>query len=210
MNHPGRTTQVSAIMLAAALWLLTGEHDPNTGAQVASGLPGGRGSSRSEISGTTINVALGGRISSETARAGDAWHGTVTENVTTLDGRLIPAGTQVEGVVSGAIPARRDSRAFLELGVRSIRVGGRREPIAAAAEPVFAGSPHARDLGAVAVAGATLGGAGATESDGRAAAFGGPTGGAAVAARAGAPGDQVVLSEGTVMSFAVGPTVAMR
>ncbi len=217
MHHPGRNTLASvvtlAVTLAAGTWLLSGCNETSAVAKDANASAGKYRSASSHTlqSGTRINVTLGSSISSETANVGSAWHGTVTENVSTQNGGMIPAGSQVDGVVAGVLAARRGSRAMLELGVRSIRVDGRDESIAARSEPVIAGSPRARNLGAVAggaAAGALIG---KVVGDGKNAAVGGLIGGAAAAGVvAGSKGYQVVLPDGAVMSFTVDQTVALR
>jgi hypothetical protein len=212
MNDHRRNTLAAGLALVAALWLLSSCNQTTLDAQAANS-PGGRysTSSHSVLSGTTIPVALSGNISSETANAGDAWHGNVTENVTAERGATIPAGSRVDGVVVGVTPAKRGSRAMLELGVRGIEVNGHRESIPASAEQVIAGSTRARNLGAIAggaAAGALIG---KVVGDGKNAAVGGLLGGAAAAGVvAGSKGYQVVLTDGTVMSFTVSRTVAMR
>jgi hypothetical protein len=146
-------------------------------------------------------VALGSNISSETARVGDVWHGTVTENVMARNESVIPPGSDVDGVVTGVTPARHGSPAILELGVRSIRTNGRDEPIAATSEPVVAGSARARNLGAISgrlasAAPIVL----AAGGDGIAAGH--------VVARPGS--HPVVLTDGIVMAFTVSRTAAVR
>jgi hypothetical protein len=211
MAHRTRIALGSATLLAASLWLLSSCNETSTAGQLAGGTPGSSTLSHSIVSGTTINVALGGKISSETAVAGDAWYGTVSEDVMTQNGGVIPAGSQVDGVVTGALAARRGSRAMLELGVQRIRVNGHDESITASSEPVIAGSTRARNLGAIAggaAAGALIGKA---VGDGKNATVGGIIGGAAAAGVvAGSKGYQVVLTNGTVMTFTVTQTVAMR
>lgn len=214
MNHHSRNTIASVAILAAALWLLSSCNETSTTAQAANNTSTKYtppASSNAVLSGTRINVSLGSNISSETASVGDAWHGTVTENVSTEHGGSIPAGSDVDGVVTGALSAKRGSRAMLELGVRSIRVNGHAEAIAASSEAVIAGSPRARNLGAIAggaAAGALIG---KVVGDGKNAAVGGIIGGATAAGVvAGSKGYQVVLSDGTVMGFTVNQTVAMR
>jgi len=66
------------------------------------------------------------KISSETALTGDHWRGSVTSAVHVDGKEVIPAGSEVEGVVVAAEEARRGSRARLELAVRSVQVGDRR------------------------------------------------------------------------------------
>ena len=99
-------------------------------------------------SGTRIHVALGNLITSRTAKVGDVWHGTVTENVMVQDESLIPPGSEVVGVIADVLPAMEGCLAMLELGVEGIRINGRQEPITASAEPVVSGSNRERRLGA--------------------------------------------------------------
>jgi len=208
------TLLVSGVLLAGALGLLSGCTETSaTAGSVAGNAPRGvdAASTRSVRSGTTIRVALGTRISSKTARAGDAWYGTVTENVMNQDENVIPPGSPVDGVVTGVLAAERGSPAMLELAIRGIRVDGHDESIVATSEPVIAGSTRTRNLGAIAGGAAAGALVGKAVGDGRNAAAGSIVGGAAAAGVvAASDGDQVVLSDGTVMSFTVSQTVAMR
>ena len=209
----GRGALAAGSVLAAALWLLSGCNEAHTTATDASVSTDGGGAPATSYvdAGTRIPVALGGELSSESAQVGDSWHGTVTSDVATRHGGSLPGGSEVNGVVSAVTAARRGSRAMLELSIRSIRVNGRSEAISASAEPVIAGSTRKRNVGAIAggvVAGALLG---KVVGDGRNAAAGGLIGGAAATGVvATSKGFQVVLSEGTVMSFTVSQAVAMR
>ncbi|MEO5988580.1 MAG: hypothetical protein ABIU54_14605 [Candidatus Eisenbacteria bacterium] len=166
---------------------------------------------RSVTAGTTISVTLGSLISSENAAVGDAWHGTLAENVETLNGGMISAGSEVHGVVTGVTSAQRGSRAMLDLGVRGISSNGRNHSITANGEAVIAGSTRARNLGAIAggaAAGALIG---KVVGDGKNGAVGGLIGGAAATGVvATSKGYQVVLKPGTQMNFTVNQTVAMR
>ncbi len=220
MERRNRNMWIAGAMLAATIYLVAGCNETGTDAQASnSGNGNGNGSRRTSastsshamVSGTRIDVSLSSNISSKTAHVGDAWHGTVTQNVQGRDGAMVPAGSQVDGVVTGVAEAVRGSRAMLELGVRTIHVNGRSEPISASAEPVIAGSPRARNLGAIgagAVAGALIGKA---VGDGKNGAVGAVIGGGAAAGVvAGSKGYQVELHDGTVMTFSVNQTVAMR
>jgi hypothetical protein len=162
-------------------------------------------------SGTGLDVRLAQSISSETAHTGDPWRGIVTSAVEIDGHEVIPAGSTVEGVVVAAKEARRGDRAKLELGVRAIRIGDRRVSLRANAEPVIAGSTRARNLGAIAggaAAGALLGKA--IGGDGGDATRGAIVGGAvATGAVAASKGYQVVLKDGTVMTFVVNQNVAV-
>lgn len=213
MNDTKRSLIMSGTLLVAGMWLLSSCNETSSVAQsgdASTQRSTERSPSNSVLSGTRINVSLGSNVSSETANVGDAWHGTVTENVSTQNG-TIPAGSDVDGVVTGALAAKRGSRAMLQLGVRNIRVNGHSESIAASSEAVIAGSPRARNLGAIAgsaVAGALIGKA---VGNGEHAAAGAIIGGAAATGVvAASKGYQVRLSSGTVMNFTVDQTVAMR
>jgi len=160
-------------------------------------------------SGTQIKIRLAQSVSSQTARPGDSWQGVLTSPVTVDDRVVIPAGAQVEGVVVAVKEAERGSRARLELGVRAVTVDERRTSLRASSEPVIAGSTRARNLGAIAggaAAGALIGEA--TSGDaGKGAIIGGVLATGAVAA---SKGYQVVLGNGTVMTFTVSDNVSMK
>ena len=149
--------------------------------------------------GTGISVRLSSTISSERAGAGDSWNGVVTRDVVVGDRVAIPAGSEVRGVVNAAREARRGTRAMLDLAVRSVRVNGKTTSISAGTDAVIAGSPRARNVGAIAggaAAGALIGKA--VGGDGKDAAVGGILGGATAAGVvAASKGYQVVLKEGT-------------
>lgn len=210
MKRSKIVTLLAGTTLAAAMLLLSSCNEPATDANaaVARSAPY---TGHTLQSGTTIAVVLGSNLTSETASVGDAWHGTVQEAVALQNNGMIPAGSSVDGVVVGVTPAKRGSRAMLDLGVRHIRVNGHDESVSASTEAVIAGSTRARNLGAIAggaVAGALIG---KVVGDGKNAAVGGLIGGgAATAVVASSKGYQVVLSNGTVMSFTVNQTVAMR
>jgi len=163
-------------------------------------------------SGTHMRVRLTTTVSSETARVGDAWSGVIVDPVR-ADGReVLAAGSEVRGTVTGALEAKRGSRAMLDVVVEEVVVDGRTVPMVAVTEPVIAGSPRARNLGGIAggaAAGALIGKA--VGGDGKDAAIGGLLGGAAatgVVARS--KGYQVVFTPRTVLVFTVNEDVAMR
>ena len=72
--------------------------------------------------GTPISVRLGQTISSETARAGDRWTGTVYERVV-VDGRTVARrGDRVRGrVVNAKTSGRLSGTALLELQLTSVK-----------------------------------------------------------------------------------------
>jgi len=136
-------------LLIGAVSLLSGCHDA---AEHASH-PSISATSRVILSGTRVQVALASSISSQTARVGDAWHGTVTENVMGGNEDLIPPGSEVDGVIADVASATGGSLARLELSIQGIRINGRRESIAANSAAVVSGSVRERRLGdAVSVA----------------------------------------------------------
>lgn len=153
--------------------------------------------------GTPIKIAVNAQISSEFVHEGDAWEGSVTSPVVIGTAAPIPAGSKVRGVIRGAAPAEKGSRAFLYLAVTSIEVNGQSHEIGASADSIIAGSTRARNLGAIAggaAAGALIGKA--VGGSGKGALIGGLIGGAAAGAGvAGSKGYQVVLKEGTELVF---------
>lgn len=163
-------------------------------------------------SGTPVSVTVNSKISSETAQVGDTWTGVVKENVNVGEKTVIPAGSTVSGTVTDVKPAARGDRATLALAVSSISVEGRDYPVHASTEPIVAGSTRARNLGAMAggaAAGALIGRA--VGGSGKGALIGGLIGGAAAGgAVAKSKGYQVVLKEGTDITFNTTSSVAIR
>src|SRR5206468_2476126 len=162
--------------------------------------------------GTGINISVNAQISSETAQSGDNWTGEVTEPVVIGTAAPIPAGSKVNGVVTAVEPAQKGSRAFLVLSVRSIEVGGRTHTVHATADSIIAGSTRARNLGAVAgtaAAGALIGRAVGGSGKGALVGglIGGVLGGGAVAK---SKGYQVVLKEGTKLTFTTEDVIVMK
>jgi hypothetical protein len=130
-----------------------------------------------------------------------------------LDGQtLAPAGSVVSGTVTGVKPARKGDRAMLDLGLTSFTVGDRNYRVHGITEAVIAGSPRARNLGAIgaatavgAVVGHAIGGTGKGTIIG--AVVGG---GAATGAVSQTRGWQVVLKQGTPITFTTSEAVAVR
>jgi hypothetical protein len=162
--------------------------------------------------GTPISVRLTTYLSSKTSKPGDPWNGVVTAPVTVGDRVAVEPGAYVHGVVSSAREAEQGDRAELGLAVREILVHGRYEHVDATSAPVVAGSPRARNVGAIAgsaAAGALIGHA--VGGDGHGALVGGLVGGAAATgAVAASKGYQVELHAGVVMRFTVNQQVAVR
>jgi hypothetical protein len=155
----------------------------------------------------TMNV----EVNSEFAKAGDTWTGVITEPVIIGTDAPIPAGSVVEGVVTGAREAVKGDRAMLVLAVTSINVGGKSHAIRASTDSIIAGSTRARNLGAV--AGAAGAGAliGKAVGGSKGALIGGLVGAAGGAAGAAASkGYQVVLKEGTELTFYVSQDAVVK
>lgn len=158
-------------------------------------------------SGTPLEVTLGTALSSESASVGDAWTGSI------VNGRAgIPAGSAVSGTVSAVRAAQKGNRAMLDLALTHISVGGRSYRVHGSTEAIVAGSPRARNLGAIgaataagAVVGHAIGGSGKGTLIG--AIVGG---GAATGVVSQTKGWQVVLKSGTPLTFTTSEAVAVR
>jgi hypothetical protein len=161
--------------------------------------------------GTPIKVAVDAQISSETAQPGDTWTGVVKEPVVIGTDAPIPAGSVVHGVITGSLAAERGNRATLVLAVKSITVGSQEYNVPAGTDSIIAGSPRARNLGAIAgsaAAGALIGKA---VGGNKGALIGGILGGgAATGVVAKSKGYQVVLKPGTELTFTVSRSVVMK
>jgi hypothetical protein len=158
-------------------------------------------------SGTAIDVTLNTSLSSKEANVGDSWSGTVA---TAREG--IPAGSVVRGTVTGAKPARKGDRAMLDLGLSSIVIDGQEVPVHGGTEPIIAGSPRARNLGAIAgsAAGGALIGKAVTGTT-KGAVVGGVVGGAvATGIVAKSDGYQVLLKPGITLTFITSEAVAVK
>lgn len=161
--------------------------------------------------GTEITLTTNFEVNSEFAKTGDTWSGVVTEPVVLGSRAPIPAGSTVRGVVTGAEPAERGNRAFLVLAVTAVEINGKTHALSADTDSIIAGSPRARNLGAVAggaAAGALIGKA---VGGGKGALIGGLIGGAAATAGvAKSKGYQVVLKEGTELTFEVSKEAVIK
>ena len=161
--------------------------------------------------GTAIKVTVDGEITSETAQPGDSWTGRVKEPVVIGTAAPIPAGSVVHGVITGSLAAERGNRAMLVLAVKSITVGTTEHAVAAGTDSIIAGSPRARNLGAIAggtAAGALIGKAVGGNKGALVGALLG--GGAATGAVAKSKGYQVVLKPESELTFTVSHAVVMK
>jgi hypothetical protein len=160
---------------------------------------------------TAVTITLSTPLSSETAQVGDVWTGVVKNNVVVGEKTVIPAGSTVSGTVTAVTPAAKGGRALLDLAIGSMKVEGAGYPAHATTEAIEAGSTRARNVGAIA------GGAGAGALIGAAvggkkgALIGGLIGGAgAGGAVAKSKGFQVVLKEGTELTFKTSQPVTIK
>ena len=162
--------------------------------------------------GTALKIAINAQITSETAQAGDVWEGTVAEPLVIGTAAPLPAGSVVKGVIKAVKPAEKGDRAMLQLAITSVVVNGKSHAFGASSEEITAGSTRTRNVGAVAggaAAGALLGKA--IGGSGKGALIGGLVGGAATAgAVANTKGYQVVVKEGSQLSFTVDQAVTMK
>ena len=136
-------TALGLIIAAIAFAVLTscsgGEADRNSTASAAA---------LSELTtpftvpaGAQLKVRLASTLSSETARVGDPWSGTLVTALT-VDGReIIPAGTTVQGAVTGAHPAGLGTRAMLDLAVSDLSIGSKTHVLMASTDAILADLP---------------------------------------------------------------------
>lgn len=161
--------------------------------------------------GTVLTVTVNTPISSETAQVGDAWSGVVKNNVVVGEKTVIPSGSTVSGTVSAVKSAAKGDRALLDLAIGSMTVEGANYAANATTTAIEAGSTRARNLGAIAGtagAGALLGGAVGGK---KGAVIGGLIGGVgASGAVAKSKGYQVVLKEGTELTFSTSESVSIK
>jgi hypothetical protein len=122
-------------------------------------------------SGTSVSVRLGQTISSDKARAGDSWAGTLSNDVV-VDGRVVARrGDPVQGrVVDAKASGRLSGTALLSLQLASINGA----PVRTSSVSRTGGSHKGRDAGAIggtaaagAIIGALAGGRGAAIGAGR-------------------------------------------
>jgi len=197
-----------SLFAVAATVVLSGCRSDQQGAQSSGDNTGASRWAHVTIpSGTSLAVTLGTSLSSESASVGDTWTGSV---LTGRDG--IPAGSAVSGTVSAVKAAQKGDRAMLDLALTSVNVGNHRYAVRGNTEAIIAGSPRARNLGAIGaatVAGAVIGHAIGGSDKGTI--IGGLIGGgAATGVVAETKGWQVVLKSGTPLTFTTSEAVAVR
>lgn len=213
MRHQLVTRLASGVVLASMLALVSGCNETSSNATTAA-TPNASprvNATRSIPSGTPFNVAIGSAITSENAQPGDSWSGNTTQPVSSSSGAVIASGSRVVGEVTRVTAAKRGDRAMLQLIVTRIDVNGRDQDVRASSDAIIAGSTRARNLGAIAGSAAVGALVGKQVGDGKNGAVGALIGGAAAAGVvANSKGWQVVLPAGTVMSFTLNQSVAVR
>jgi hypothetical protein len=162
--------------------------------------------------GTSVKIEITAAITSETAQQGDAWTGTVKENVIVGNRVVIPAGSTVNGVVNGSTPAKKGDRAMLLLGINSVNVDGKDIMVRGSTDSIIAGSTRARNVGTVgagAAAGAVIGHA--IGGSGKGSLIGGLIGAAATSAIvSGTKGYQVTIKPGAEITFQTDEAVKFK
>ena len=207
---------ISTVALLSAI-VLSGCKSDEPSAQAATNRnpgsgPASRAANLNLPSGTLVDVTLGTNLSSENAKVGDPWSGTI-RSAAVVDGKtVIPAGSTTAGTVAGVTPARKGDRAMLDLQMTSITVGDGTYRVHGNTESVIAGSTRARNLGAIAgsaAAGALVGNrvGGSTKGTIIGAVVGG---GVATGIVSRTKGYQVELKEGTPLTFTTNEAVAVR
>ena len=173
-----------------------------------------RGNYRSSAvvgAGTSINVRLDSKISSESAHRGDSWTGTVSQDVYSGNQVMIPAGTPVTGVVTSADQGTHSTRPQIGLAVRRVQMNGQSRAMYADTPPIVAGSSRAKKIGAIAggaAVGALLGHAVAGQHHGTL--IGGLVGGAAGYGLTRNALRTLELKPGTEVAFTTRQDVALR
>ena len=215
MRHATRLLATLVLIASFALLASCRSQDPgvaNTNGEASGSNSERLGSSIRVPSGTVIGVTLETRLSSETSGVGAPWTGVV-RSAHLVDGHaVIPAGSPVAGTVTQSVPAAKGSRAVLDLRLTELTVNGHTYHVHANTDAVVAGSPRARNLGAIAgsaAAGALVGHSVAGDRHGTL--IGGLVGGlGATAVVAHSKGWQVVLKPGTALTFTTTEMVALR
>lgn len=141
-----RRTIMVALTAAAAFGLLAGcsARTDDRGAAASAAALSDRSSPYAIPTGTRMTVRLASALSSETAHAGDPWSGTTVAAVMVGRQEVIPAGSTVRGVVTGAHPAGTGTRAMLDLAIQDVSTGGEPRSLTAGIEAILAALPEAR------------------------------------------------------------------
>lgn len=111
--------------------------------------------------GTTLPLVLETAISSETSRKGDVVMARIAEDVRVGEKVVVPAGSEVRGRVTAAVPSGRvKTRARLAFDFDTLVLEGREHAIGTAPLDITAGDTHNKDAATVGIgagAGAIVG-----------------------------------------------------
>jgi len=154
--------------------------------------------------GATLSLVLETAISSQTSRSGDRVVARLAEGVRVGEKVVVPAGSEVRGRVTAAVPSGRvKTRARLAFAFDTLVLDGKEHAIGTGAIDITAGDTHKKDavtIGIGAGAGAIVGG---IAKGGKGAAIGTLIGGAA--------GTGVVLANtGKEVKLGAGSRVTVR
>ena len=162
--------------------------------------------------GTSLSFALDDSIGSATSRVDERVRGHLTRPVMIDGAPVVPAGSELSGVVVDALPSHRvKGRARIGIKFDSLRAGSDSYAIAAPAIVRSAPSQVKKDTMKVAIpaaAGAVLGG---VLGGGKGAVIGGAVGGGAGAGYVMSQhGPDVVLSAGTALTVKLSEPITVR
>lgn len=154
--------------------------------------------------GATLSLVLETSMSSETSRAGDRVLAKLAEGVRVGEKTVVPAGSEVRGRVTAAVPSGRvKTRARLAFAFDTLVLDGKEHAIGTGAIDITAPDTHKKDAATIGIgagAGAIVGG---IAKGGKGAAIGTLIGGAA--------GTGVVLvNTGKEVELAVGSHMTVR
>ena len=160
--------------------------------------------------GTPINVRLATKLSTDEVQPGDTWTGTVTQSVVANNQVMIPAGSQVTGVVTSSDQGTHDTQASMNLAVRQATVNGQVRSFNAETQPIIAGSNRAKKLGAVGIGAAAGALVGHAVGGGKGTLIGGVLGGLTGYGATRHAFRTMQLKPGTELTFTTTEDVAMR
>jgi hypothetical protein len=192
-----RTNRTAAIAVALTMaWLATSSIIPAQAQRLRAG--------------TTMDVRLDTRISTDDNHAGDSWSGTVTQDVVSRGRVVIPAGSRVSGQVTSSVQGDHNTRPSLDLAVRSVEVNGYSRSVFASTPTIVAGSKRAKKIGAIALGVAGGAAVGGVVGGKKGAIIGGLLGGGTSYGLTRHALRTMQLKEGTEIEFTIDQNVAMR
>jgi len=154
--------------------------------------------------GVTLPLVLETAMSSATSRSGDRVVARLAEDVRVGDKVVLPAGSELRGRVTAAVPSGRvKTRARLAFVFETLVLEGEEHSIATGPIDITAGSTHKKDAATIGIGAGAGAIVGAVVDGGKGAGIGALIGGAA--------GTGVVLADtGKEVSLASGTRVTVR